>query len=93
MNLPPSWAKAVVSGWELRVKVVPGSSRSRIVGPLGDRLKIQVAAPPEDGKANKAVTEVLAGWLDLPISAVELVSGASQPTKVFRIPTCPLPGG
>lgn len=68
------------------MKAVPGSSRSRIAGVLGDRLKVQVAAPPEDGKANRAVAQVLADWLDLPASAVELVSGASQPAKVFRIP-------
>jgi len=80
------WAKRVPSGWEIRVKAVPGSSRSRIAGVLGDRLKVQVAAPPEDGKANRAVAQVLADWLDLPASAVELVSGASQPAKVFRIP-------
>lgn len=80
------WARQIPSGWEVRVKVVPGSSRSRIAGVLGDRLKIQVAAPPEDGKANKAVAEVLAQWLGLAKSEVELVSGASQPTKCFRIP-------
>jgi uncharacterized protein len=80
------WARQIPSGWEIRVKVVPGASRSRIAGVLGDRLKIQVAAPPEDGKANKVVSEVLAAWLDLAKSEVELVSGASQPTKVFRIP-------
>lgn len=80
------WARQIPSGWEIRVKVVPGSSRSRIAGVLGDRLKIQVAAPPEDGKANKAVIEVLAQWLGLAKSDVELVSGASQPTKCFRIP-------
>ncbi|HNY32894.1 MAG TPA: DUF167 domain-containing protein [Fibrobacteria bacterium] len=68
------------------MKAVPGASRSRIVGELGDRLKIQVAAPPEDGKANKAVIEVLAQWLGVAKSEVELVSGASQPAKVFRIP-------
>ncbi|MBK9576259.1 MAG: DUF167 domain-containing protein [Fibrobacteres bacterium] len=80
------WVRQIPSGWEIRVKVVPGSSRSRIAGVLGDRLKIQVAAPPEDGKANKAVAEVLAQWLGLAKSEVELVSGASQPAKVFRIP-------
>jgi len=68
------------------VKAVPGSSRSRIVGELGDRLKIQVAAPPEGGKANRAVAEVLAHWLGLAKSEVELVSGAGQPAKVFRVP-------
>lgn len=68
------------------MKAVPGSSRSRIAGALGDRIKVQVAAPPEDGKANKAVAEVLAGWLGLARSEIELVSGASRPAKVFRIP-------
>lgn len=80
------WARQIPSGWEIRVKAVPGASRSRIAGELGDRLKIQVAAPPEDGKANKAVIEVLAAWLGLAKSEVELVSGASQPAKVFRVP-------
>jgi uncharacterized protein (TIGR00251 family) len=81
-----SWARQIPSGWEVRVKAVPGASRSRIAGELGDRLKIQVAAPPEDGKANKAVAQVLATWLGLAKSEVELVSGASQPAKVFRVP-------
>ncbi len=81
-----SWARRTPQGWEIRVKAVPGASRSRISGVLGDRLKIQVAAPPEDGKANKAVAEVLATWLGLAKSEVELVSGLSQPAKVFKIP-------
>jgi len=80
------WARRIPTGWEIRVKAVPGASRSRIVGELGDRLKIQVAAPPEDGKANKVVAEVLAAWLGIAKSDVELVSGPSQPAKVFRIP-------
>ncbi|MGB9626422.1 MAG: DUF167 domain-containing protein, partial [Phycisphaerae bacterium] len=46
-------------GVEVAVKVVPGSSRDRIMGVLGDALKIAVAAPPEKGKANQAVIEVL----------------------------------
>jgi hypothetical protein len=81
-----TWARQVADGWEIRVKAVPGASRSRIAGVLGDRIKVQVAAPPEDGKANRAVAEVLAAWLGIARTEVELVSGPSQPAKVFRIP-------
>ncbi len=48
---------------ELRVKVVPGASRSEIVGVLGDPLKIRIAAPPEKGKANQALLQLIADWL------------------------------
>src|SRR5262249_24855818 len=42
------------------LKVVPGSRRDQIVGALGDRLKVKVSAPPEDGRATKAVCELRA---------------------------------
>ncbi len=48
---------------EIRLKVVPGASRSAIIGPLGDRLKVKVSAPPEHGKANQAVLKLLTEWL------------------------------
>lgn len=69
----------------LSVKVVPGSSRNRIAGKLGDALKVQVAAAPERGKANQAVIELLAGALGVKPGQIELVSGHAQPRKVFRI--------
>lgn len=69
----------------LAVKVVPGASRSRIAGRYGDGIKVQVAAAPEKGKANAAVIEVLAEALGVRESQVVLVSGPTQPRKVFRI--------
>ncbi|MCC7144942.1 MAG: DUF167 domain-containing protein [Phycisphaeraceae bacterium] len=68
-------------GVELQIKVVPGSSRSRVVGLLGDRLKIQVSAPPEAGKANQAVCELLAKELGIPKRQVEIRAGQSKPQK------------
>lgn len=82
----PSWAsKAPDGSWIVRVKAVPGSSRTRIVGPLGDALKIQVAAPPEAGAANRSLLDVLAASFGVSQRDVELVSGAANPRKSFRI--------
>ena len=73
------------NGVLLSVKVVPGADRDEIVGPLGDRLKVRVSAPPEGGKANKAVCELIAAALGVKSRDVELVEGASNPRKVVRI--------
>jgi uncharacterized protein len=73
------------NGVLLRLKVVPGSSRDRIVGDLGGALKITVAAPPEKGKANKAVVHILAKALGLRDSQVEVTGGASTPNKTVLI--------
>lgn len=75
------FVKPVPGGIEITVKVVPGASRDRIVGPLGDALKVQVAAPPERGKANAAVAGLLASALGLPARAVAVIRGASSPRK------------
>ena len=72
----------------LQVKVVPGASRDEVVGWLGEALKIRVQAPPERGKANKAVIRVLARLLDVPPRQVELVCGAGSANKVFAIDGC-----
>jgi uncharacterized protein len=69
----------------VQVKVVPGSSRNRVTGKYGEGLKVQVSAPPEKGKANEAVRELLAEFFGVPESQVILVSGQTQPRKVFRI--------
>ena len=39
--------------------VVPNASRDRVVGPHDDMLKVQVAAPPEGGKANRKVAHLV----------------------------------
>ena len=69
----------------LKVKVVPGSSRTRIDGWLGDSLKIRVTAQPEKGRANEAVGAVLAEALAITKSEIRLSSGSSSARKVFKI--------
>ena len=69
----------------LQVKVVPKSSRTRIAGWVGDRLKIQVSAPPERGKANDAVIAALAEALGIPRARIRILSGESSPLKTLEI--------
>lgn len=68
------------------LKVVPGASRSKIVGPLGDRLKVAVAAPPERGAANAEVCRVLAAALGLRPGDVAVVAGLATPLKTASVP-------
>lgn len=67
------------------VKAVPGASREEIAGAVGDRLKVRVTAPPEDGRANRAVCRLLAGALGLKRGMVEVESGDSRAEKVLRL--------
>ncbi len=75
----------VAGGAVITVKVVPGASRSGIVGALGERLKVATSAPPEGGKANAAVARIIAEALGLDSRSVVLVSSPSNPRKEFRV--------
>jgi uncharacterized protein len=69
----------------LPVKVVPKSSRDRIVGELDGALKITVAAAPEKGAANKAVCKLIAKALGLRTAQVVVDAGHGSPRKTIRI--------
>lgn len=69
----------------LNIKAVPGAKRSEIAGVLGDRLKVRVAAPPEDGKANAAIAELLAKEFKVRTRDVEIIRGHSNPEKTVRV--------
>jgi uncharacterized protein (TIGR00251 family) len=72
-------------GIVLRVHVQPGAGRSAVVGRHGDALKVRVAAPPIEGRANDASRSLVAEALGLPESDVELISGQSSRAKRFRL--------
>ncbi len=67
------------------VKAVPGASRDQIAGRLGDRLKIRISAPPEGGKANKAICALIANRLGIKRSQVTVIAGKSGPEKRIEI--------
>ncbi len=67
---------------------MPGASREQIAGPLGDRLKIRVSAPPEGGRANKAVCQLIARALGVKPKQVSIESGRSSARKTIRVENC-----
>jgi len=73
------------SGVHLTVKVVPGSSRTEIVGAYGRMLKIKVSAVAEKGKANKAILEFLAKQLGVRKNALQITNGQTSCVKQIWI--------
>ncbi|WP_310767056.1 DUF167 domain-containing protein [Mycobacterium sp. Z3061] len=68
------------------VKVKPGSRKGpRVEVGTDGQLTIYVREQAADGKANDAVTRVLAAYLDVPRSRIELISGATSRLKRFRV--------
>lgn len=72
---------------KLQLKVIPSSSRDEISGWLGDTLKLKVKAPPEKGKANKAVIRVLEKSLALSKGSVRIDNGQTSVRKTVYIDT------
>ena len=69
-------------GVTVRVRVVPGASRTEVKGRYGDMIKIRISAPPERGRANRAVVDLLE---DLIGGSAEIVKGASSQSKTVLI--------
>jgi hypothetical protein len=69
----------------LPVRAQPGAKRNAVLGEQAGALKVAVTAPPEDGRANAALTELLREWLGVKRSQVELAGGATHRNKSFLI--------
>ncbi len=73
-------------GVRIRLRVSPGAKRTSIEGAYGeDALKLKVAAPPVDGKANAEAERFLAKVLGRPRSDVTVVRGASGRDKTVLV--------
>ncbi len=70
---------------EIQVQIQPKSSRDEIVGIHDGRLKIKLAAPPVDGKANERAISFIAKSLGVPKSGVEIVRGRISKLKTLRV--------
>jgi uncharacterized protein len=69
----------------VRLRVAPGARRTELVGRHGDGWKVRVAAPPEGGRANEAVLDLLARELDLPRRSLSIVSGHTAREKIVLL--------
>lgn len=79
------WLRSDGDGVILSLHIQPGAKQTEVVGLHGDSLKIRLAAPPVDGKANDALVAFLAKKLGAGRTAVELVSGQTSRAKRVRV--------
>ncbi len=86
----PTFLRAAAGSVQLAVKAQPRASRTQIVGPLGNELKIKVAAAPVDDAANEALLEFLTEKLGCSKSAVQLIRGHTSTHKTIAIIGIPI---
>ncbi len=68
-----------------KVRVQPRASRTEVTGEHAGALRMRIASPPVDGKANEECRRFLSRLLGVPQSAVEIVAGASSRDKMIRV--------
>jgi uncharacterized protein (TIGR00251 family) len=83
--LSAPWYRASATGWLIEVHAQPGARRSEVAGLHGERLKVRIAAPAVDGRANEALERYVAARLDLPKRAGRVVKGERSPDKRIAI--------
>lgn len=69
----------------LRLRVSPGAGRAAVVGRYGNAWKVRVTAPPERGRANVDVVQLIADSIGVQRPDVRLVAGASSRDKVVEL--------
>lgn len=80
-----TWLTADGDGVILRLHIQPGAKTTEIAGLHGEALKIRLAAPPVDGKANACLVGFLADRLGIAKTAVDLLGGESSRSKRVRV--------
>lgn len=80
------WLRETVDGaLVLTLHVQPGAKTTAFAGRHGEAMKLRLAAPPVEGRANAALCAFLADFCDAPKSAVSLISGETSRAKRVRI--------
>ena len=87
----PAWIDARKDGVVIALHVQPGARRTAIAGLHGGRLKVAVATPPTEGRANAALLDFLAERLGIPKSRLSILTGASAREKRVALPSSVAP--
>lgn len=81
----PTWLTGSEAGWSLHLHVQPGARRTEVQGVHGEALKLRLAAPPVDGKANAELLRFLAEALGLPRARLTLAAGQASRAKRVQV--------
>ena len=88
-----TWWRADADGIVLRVRATPGAKRSEVLAPGDDRLRVRVAAPAVEGKANAELIRTIAAWCGVRRSAVRIERGERGREKTVRVDGLRAPPG
>lgn len=81
----PAYVNRTASGWTLAVWVQPGAKKNDVAGEYQGCLKVRLAAPAVDNKANKALVKYIAGLLSLKANQIELTAGMTSRRKTLTL--------
>jgi uncharacterized protein (TIGR00251 family) len=79
------WYRSEEGNITLTLHIQPGAKRSEVVGLHGDALKVRLAAPPIEGRANEALLRFVADSFEVPLRQVELLRGAQSRHKMVKV--------
>lgn len=77
--------KDVSNGIQVTLYVQPNASKSEVIGPFNNALKIKIHAPPVDGKANEEIIYFFSKLLKIPKKNIDLLKGDFGRNKVLQI--------
>lgn len=69
----------------INLKVIPNAKKTEIIGLLDEALKIKIASPPVDGKANIQIIKFFSDYLNIAKSKLEIISGEKSKYKQLKV--------
>jgi uncharacterized protein len=80
-----NWYRTSCAGTILQVHAQPGAKRTEVAGLHGDCIKIRLASPPVNGKANECLVEFLAGRFAVRKNQVQIIQGHTVRRKTVQV--------